>query len=614
MRYLNSPTLVLPAVVAFLLAGALILGQENLYFIVIIIGLGEVFVTAYHDIRNHNWSLDYIALLAMLVAIFSNELLAGAVIALMYTGGEALETYASHRAEASLASLLARIPKVAIVKHADGSSEEVPLSKVPSGAIIIVRTGELIPLDGLLASPSAVLNGANLTGEPLPETITQGAYVKSGSINVGEALDLTVSGTLQTSTYAKIINLVKNAQNDQAPLVRLAEKANIPFTFLTLFISTGVYILTGDISRVLAVLVIATPCPLIIAAPVAFIGGLSRAAGKNIIVKTPAVLETIARVKTIFFDKTGTLTLGEPELTSITVSDGTAHESQALSLAAALEYHSIHPLARAIVTEAKKRGFTAPPAQSVTEILGSGITGTVDGHTISIAQAPKTHHREGGISLLLIRDGNPFATFHFTDVLKENAKTLIADLTKAGYAVSLLTGDRKENAEEIFAGCKLTIYAECTPEEKYRIVTEARARGEVVAMVGDGLNDAPALARADVGIVFSGTENSASIDAAAVAILGRDVVLIQELFALSHRSVRIARQSIYTGIGLSTIGMLVAAQGFIVPVAGAIMQEGIDVAVILNALRAAFKPRASYKKIPQPKSGNRNGQSLVVNR
>lgn len=592
MRYLNATALILPATVALLLAGALVGKQENLYLVAIGIGIIEVGVVGYREIRRRSWSLDYIALLAMVVAAFSYEWLAGAVIAFMYTGGEALEIYASRRALASLSALLARIPKTALVKNGSENPEEIPLAEVQSGATIIVRRGELVPLDGLLDSPAALLDLANLTGEPLPEDVTRGAFIKSGSVNAGEAFDLVVSGTLSTSTYAKIIDLVKNAENDQAPFVRLAAKVNLPFTALTLLLSGGAYLLTGDVTRALAVLVIATPCPLLIAAPVAFIGSLSRAAGKNIIVKTPATLEILARARTIFFDKTGTLTLGEPRLTDTVLLAPHVTETQALSLAAALEFHSIHPLARAIIAAAHAKNLTPVPAQEVTEIIGNGIVGTLDGQRLSIAHAPAEHHQGGRISLLLTRDAVSVAVFHFSDVLKENAKELLAGLARNGFTLALLTGDRKEHAEAVFAGLPLTIHADCTPEEKYRLVEEAQARGEIVAMVGDGLNDAPALARADIGIVFSGTENSASIEAADVAILSRDVVLIRELFALAHRSVKIASESVYTGIGLSVFGMIIAASGFIAPVEGAVLQEGIDVAVIVNALRAAFRPRA----------------------
>lgn len=565
---------------------------EALYFILIGIGLIQITRVAVREIRTGSGSLDYIAFLAMMLSIFTHEYLAGAVIAIMYTGGEALEAYATHRAEASLASLLARIPKVALVKDSSGGLTEVPLALVTEGTTIVVRGGELIPLDGRLVSLHAELSLANLTGEPLPETITKGTVVKSGSVNVGEACEIIVSGTLATSTYAKIVDLVKNAEQNQAPFVRLTAAANLPFTALTLVISGGAYLLSGDITHVLAVLVIATPCPLIIAAPVAFIGGLSRAAGKNIIVKTPAVLESIARITTIFFDKTGTLTLGTPQLTGITLIDTLESEEYVLERAAALEFHSIHPLARALTTAAKERGLTPAPADEAKEVIGTGMHGSVAGKSYCILQAPEKHHKTGGISLVLNEGEHELAVFHFADVLKENAKNLIIGLTDAGFKVAVLTGDRKENADSIFAGLSLDICADCTPEEKYRLVAAAKERGEKVAMIGDGLNDAPALAKADIGIVFSGTENSASIDAADVAILGHDVLLIHELFALSKRSVRIANQSVYTGIGLSTIGMTLAAFGYIVPVEGALIQEGIDVAVIINALRSAFTPRA----------------------
>jgi len=563
----------------------------DLYLIAIAIGIIDVFVVAYRELRAGTTSIDFIAFLAMALALFTGEYLAGAVIAFMYVGGEALEAYAGRRAKASLAALLARIPKVALVKQTNGKFEEVSLGEVSAGATIIVRGGELVPLDGLLASPRAILNLANLTGEPLPETVSRGAVVKSGSVNAGEAFELTVVGTLATSTYAKIVDLVRDAQKHQAPFVRLTTAANLPFTILTLAISGGAYLLTGDLTRVLAVLVIATPCPLIIAAPVAFIGGLSRAAGRNIIVKTPATLESLAGITTIFFDKTGTLTLGSPKLTDIVPKSAHMTEAEALSLAAALEFHSIHPLARAVVAAARELNLSPAPATEAREVLGTGISGMVDGKFLTLEQASEGDHKEGGISLLLTADGNPLAVFHFSDVLKDNAKKFLTALTREGYKVAILTGDRKDHAEAIFAGLPLNVCADCTPEEKYRLVDEAKKRGEKVAMVGDGLNDAPALAKADVGIVFSGTENSASIEAAHVAILGRDVMLIGELFALSKRSVRIARQSVYTGIGLSTIGMLAAAGGAIVPVEGAIIQEAVDVTVIVNALRAAFKPR-----------------------
>lgn len=589
MRYLSSAQIFLPVVVAVLLGASLLTSSHMPALLAIAVGVAIVCAVSYREIRQGRFSLDYIAFLAMVVALVTREYIAGGVIAFMYVGGEALEAYASHRARSALEALLHRLPKTVLVEE-NGTTVETLLSEVRTGSVIIVRHGELVPLDGILLSQSATLTLANLTGEPLPQTIRAGAVIKSGSVNEGEAIRLTTTGILATSTYAKIIDLVRTAHEHDAPLVRLAERANLPFTLLTLAIAGGTYLFSHDITRVLAVLVIATPCPLIIAAPVAFIGGVSRAARKNIIVKTPAALETLARATTLFFDKTGTLTLGVPQLTNIVLlRSGT--EDTALARAAALEYHSIHPLAGAVVRAARSAELPLTPASEVKEELGRGIEGTVKGRRYRLAHAnpeARTAHR---ITLTLFEEEQPYAHFHFADVLKPDARNLLSDLIASGLTIAIVTGDTAVNAKEMFRGTGVRIYAECTPEKKYTIVDEARARGDIVAMIGDGLNDAPALARADVGVVFSGTENSASIEAADVAILDRSTACIRELQALSLRSVRIARQSIYTGIGLSVVGMLCASLGAIPPVTGAILQELIDVSVILNALRATFEPR-----------------------
>ncbi len=592
MRYLHATTLILPLAITTLLVVGLVSHSLLPYLIAILIGLGQVVLVSVKELAVRNYSLDYIALLALLLSGATHEFLAGTVIALMYATSEGLEAYAARRARASLSSLLDRIPKTALVKQGE-DVVETPLGEVTHGVHIMIRRGELVPLDGTLVSREAVLNLANLTGEPLPETLLHGALVKSGSVNEGEAIEIEVVGTLATSTYARIVDLVKDAERDQAPFVRFAAKANIPFTLITLLIAGGVYLVSHDLGRVLAVLVIATPCPLIIAAPIAFIGGLSRAAAKNIIVKTPVTLEAIASATTLFFDKTGTLTLGEPELVGISIVDQAMTETKALTLAAALEFHSIHPLARAVTVAAKEKGLTPVPATNVSETVGKGIEGDVAEAHIRIAQAPERQHRASHISLLLTRNGEPSAVFHFADRLKDHAKGLLFHLARERYKLAILTGDRAENAKEVFQNLRVVIHADCTPEEKFRLVDEGRAKGETILMIGDGLNDAPALARADVGVVFSGTENSASIEAADVAILGHDVRSIEELLVLSKRSVRIARQSVVAGIGLSTLGMLAASTGAIPPVSGAIIQEVIDALVILNALRSALPTRST---------------------
>lgn len=591
IRALAHPVFRLPLLVLASSALGVSFQLPLLYLVAIAVGIGVILVHSYHEVRDGNFSLDYIAFLALIVSAATGEYLAGAVVAFMFTGGEALEAYASARASQSLEALLARIPKRALVKMERGATREIPLASVPEGATIIVRHGELVPLDGQLLSASAILNTANLTGEALPETIQKGAFVKSGSVNEGEAIELSVSGTLKTSTYHRIVSLVADAKRDQAPLVRIADRANIPFTIITLVLATGTLLFTHDMSRALAVLVIATPCPLIIAAPIAFIGGLSRAARANIIVKHPAALEALARSSKLFFDKTGTLTLGTPRLARIALSAPDATEADALAYAAAVEFHSIHPLARAIAAAAEERQVPVRVAVNVIEHIGKGIHGTVDGVSVSLAQAVQPHTADDGIALALTVAGTHYATLFFADELKTDARALLGMLSTQGFETAVFTGDTRARAEHVFGKLPLTIYADCTPEEKYALVERARRDGTKVAVVGDGLNDAPALARADVGIVFSGTENSAAVEAASIVVLGSNLRHISTLLRIARRSFTLAKQSIVVGIGLSVFGMVLAAAGFITPIAGAVIQEVIDVVVILNALRSAGSAR-----------------------
>lgn len=583
MRFLFRPEFRIPLLVLASIAGGFAPGFPLLWLLGVAIGIGKIVWDSVEKIREGEYSLDYIAFLAMVVSIISGEYLAGAVVALMITGGEALDAYASARAEGALRSLAERIPKSAPVRQRDGSTVDTPLQDVKSGDTIVVRPNELIPLDGTLLSAGALLNESNLTGEALPVSVPKGAFIKSGSVNAGELLELSVEGTFETSTYMRLVHLVDEARKHQPKVVKLAEKANFPFTALALILAGAAWLVSGELSRALAVLVIATPCPLIIAAPVAFIGGLSRAARRMIIVKRPVTLEVLSRVKTVFFDKTGTLTLGEPVLTDIELVSASRTKEELLSIAAAIEFHSLHPLARAVCAARAARSAPLLEARAVKETVGVGIEGDVGNSRFRISKAAEARD---GISLSLFEGAIEIARFHFEDEMKENVTELFKTLREHGIRMEILTGDRKESAERLFGHFGIPIRAGLSPEEKYAAVDDAKKTG-VVAMVGDGLNDAPALAHADVGIVFSGTENSASIDAANAVILGRDIALVGELFETSRRSMRIAAQSIWGGIVLSTIGMIFAALGYIPPVLGALIQEAIDIAVIVNSLRAA---------------------------
>lgn len=571
-----------PAAVMLLLVAGVFTSAA--WALAILGGIAVIIKDAYVRIQEEDYALDYIAFLALAVSLATEHFGAGAIVALMFVGGKALEEYASRRAEGSLRELIERIPKTALVKGQDGTERQMPLSDITHGTIIVIKHGELIPLDGTLVSPAALLNEANLTGEAMPQGRRTGAHIKSGCVNAGEAFEMSVVGTLETSTYMRIVELVREARNRPARIVRLAERANMPFTIATLAISALAFALSGDIERVLAVLVIATPCPLIIAAPVAFIGGLSHAARHRIIVKTPAALEALTQAKTIFFDKTGTLTLGNPTLVETVMLDHAYDATHVLALAAAIEYHSIHPLARAMSAAREAARLPIIVARDVRETVGQGIAGVVNEQRYTITAAKPDG--KGGI-LLAFSDGtHDIAHFRFEDVLKDDAGLFLKWIESQGVHVEILTGDSPENAERALGHFGIPIRAKTTPQDKAAAIARARAFGPVI-MVGDGLNDAPALAHADVGIVFSGTENSAAIDAAAIAILGRDLGLIRELLEDARHTTKIAQESIWGGIILSVTGMLFAAFGHITPVVGALLQELIDVTVILNALRAA---------------------------
>ncbi len=553
----------------------------------IAIGIVRICIDGYLEIQQGRYSLDYIALAAMVVALVGDQYVAGAVVAVMFTGGKALEAYATQKAYTALKSLGDSIPKKSFVVRGD-SYTETPIQDIIDGEIVLIKPSEIIPLDGVLYSKEdAVCNLVNLTGEIEPTVYKTGTQIKSGAINVGHTIQLKVVGNFSSSTYHKISKLVDEARIHPARIVRVSEKVNVYFTLITAVIAITAYVISGDTTRLLAVLVIATPCPLIIAAPVAFIGGMSRLARKGIIVRKPSALEVISYAQTIFFDKTGTLTLGEPAYESMQIytQDSKYTESDFLRIASSIEIHSLHPLARAIVHETKKRNIQFDIAIDIREQIGKGITGTTQGKTYSIGTAVEKSSQHGIVLSIWSGDGDVLADIYFTDTLKDGAKEMLSTLVSDHVQVAVITGDTKENAARVFTDTSIAIHAESSPEDKYRIVDDAKKDGSIVVMVGDGLNDAPALSHAHAGVVFSGTENGASIEAADVVILDHRINKLQELYNASTYTMRIAKQSIYGGVILSIIGMSVAAFGYIPPVTGAFIQEIIDVVVIVNALR-----------------------------
>ncbi|MBI2439456.1 MAG: cadmium-translocating P-type ATPase [Candidatus Moranbacteria bacterium] len=565
---------------------ATVFGWTIFFIIVIVVGVVRLCVESFERIQRRRWNLDYIAFLALATAIILQSFFAGAVIALMVMVSAALEQYGSLRAKKTLEGLFKNIPKTVTLLQ-ENSRHEVSVQAVRDGDILLVRPHEMLAFDGRLLSGKALLNEANLTGELEPVIHKEMSFLQSGSINVGGVLEMRVEGDFEHSNYRKILSLVEEGKQHISPLVRLAERYNIVFTFFALALAGIVYLVTNDGERFLAVLTIATPCPLLIAAPLSFLGGLNKAARKNIVIKTPLALELLAKTKIFFFDKTGTLTLGEPRLVSVRVLDQAFSRDAVVALAAALEQHSFHPLAKAFLHEQAQMEGEILVVEKSKERIGEGIFGTILGQRYGLVRSSQAMNT-GQIVVDLQREKKVIAQFFFDDKIKNDVPGVFSYLKRRGYSLGILTGDRKRQAERLFGSFGVPIYAECRPERKVALIKQYQHKGHLVGMVGDGMNDAPALALADVGIVFSGTENSASTEAADVAIFGRDAWLIHDAIHIGRRSYHVAWQSILIGIGLSGLGMVIASFGFISPVQGAIVQEVIDIVVIVNALRSTY--------------------------
>jgi len=551
--------------------------------------------------------VDAIALVAMAGALAVGEYLAGAVIALMLSGGNALEASASRRARRELTALLARMPTIAH-RRAGGGWEEVPVEELAVGDEVLVRAGEIVPVDGELLGGEAVVDESALSGEPLPVTHARGATLRSGSANAGAAFELRATRLAADSAYANIVRLVRAAETQRAPFVRLADRYAAFFLPLTLALAAIAWAASGDPVRAVAVLVVATPCPLILAAPIAIVSGVSRAARSGVIVKGGAAIERLGEARTVLLDKTGTLTLGEPAVREVVVFDPSpaGGEEEVLRFAASVDQLSAHVLAEALVHEAERRGLPlAEPADAVEE-PGQGIEGTVDGRRVAVGSSSWLRSRgyevggaaavggdgeAAGLAKVAVGvDGRLAGVVVMADRLRDDARELAGELRAAGVRrVAMVTGDRAPVAERIAADTGLDqAFAEQSPEQKLAVVRSMRADPELapVVMVGDGVNDAPALALADVGIAMAGPGATISSETADAVIVVDRIDRVAAAVAIGRRALAIARQSVVFGIGLSAAAMLVAAFGYLPPLAGALLQEGIDVAVILNALRA----------------------------
>ncbi|MHC5654866.1 heavy metal translocating P-type ATPase [Stappia sp. ICDLI1TA098] len=559
--------------------------------------LAALIIEIVRSLAQGEVGLDIVAALSMSAALLFGETLAASVVALMYSGGTFLESFAEGRARREMSDLLSRVPRTA-TRHRNGALDEVPLDDIAPDDLLLIRQGDVAPVDGTVESAHAMLDQAALTGESMPVRLARGQEVMSGSTNAGDAFDLRVTRRAADSTYAGIVRLVEAAQASKAPMARLADRYSLMFLAVTIVLATAAWWLTGDPIRAVAVLVVATPCPLILAVPVALVAGLSRAAHFGVLIKGAKPLEALARIKTLILDKTGTLTDGRPQIVSIDTY-GALSEAEILYFAAALDQASKHPIAQAIVTSAQARGTALPVPENVVETPGEGVAGTVDGRTVVVGGADFVAAQVGaddpGSALLeagsvvvsLGVDGKLAGHLVMADALRSGTAELLSGLRRLGIGrIILATGDRRAVAEAVTEGLGLdALRADLTPDQKVLLVLTEREDGAVM-MVGDGVNDAPALAAADIGVAMGARGAAASAEAADVVLLVDHLDRLLPGIEIAQRSRRIAVESVVAGIGLSILGMIAAAFGYLTPVQGALLQEMIDVAVILNALRA----------------------------
>jgi heavy metal translocating P-type ATPase len=566
----------------------------------------ELAVEVAHTVLvEHSLGVDTIALVAMVGALALGQELAGAVIGLMFTGGASLEAIASRRARRELTALIQRAPKTAQLR-VEERLEEVPVDQVQPGDVVLVRTGEVVPVDGTLITPEAVIDTSTLSGEPLPETLRRGMPVLSGCANAGSPFDVRADRPAAESSYAALVRLVEQAQTQRAPMVRMADRYAGFFLPLTLLVAGLAWALSGDPVRALAVVVVATPCPLILAAPIALVSGLSRAARSGVIVKGAGAIETLGQARTVLFDKTGTLTVGTPDVRDI-VATGGWKPAELLRLAASVDRLSPHVLADALVAAAKEAELELTMPEDVYEEPGQGIEGHVDTYRVAVgsrafarmrgvpedeivATASTTNRGSGEAHVVVAIDGHVAGVIVMADELRPDAAKLMDRLRAEGIRhVAMISGDRRSVAERI--GRELgvdRVYAEQSADQKLEIVHRIAAEPDLhpVIMVGDGINDAPALAIADLGIAMAGGGATVSSETADAVITVDRVDRVADAVHTGRRAVSIARQSILVGMGLSMGAMGIAALGYLPPLAGALFQEAVDLAVTLNALRA----------------------------
>lgn len=563
-------------------------------------------------IRRRQLSVDIIAVLALAGALVVDEPFAGAMITVMLASGQLLEARAAARARRELSLLVGRAPRRARRRTGDGVVE-IPVDDVIVGDRLLVGTGEVVPVDGRLLS-AAVLDESALTGEPLPVDRIAGDDVRSGVVNAGQPLDLVATAVAAQSTYAGVVRLVEQAQASSAPFVRTADRFAILFVPLTLALAGVSWAISGDPVLAVAVLVVATPCPLLLAAPIAIMSGLSRAAHLGVVIKGGGALERLAQGRVMLFDKTGTLTQGHPVLADVVTAGDAFDADEVLRLAASLDQVSAHVLASAIVTAGTRRGLPLEMPADVQEVHGYGLEGKVGNRQVRLGKASwivgdsaptwvrqvrRRADLDGSLTVFVAVDGEPAGAFLLEDVIRPDAPRMVRALRNVGITrVVLVTGDRADIADMIgrIVGVD-TVLADCDPADKLAAIDRESGNGETI-MVGDGVNDAPALAAAGVGVALAARGATASSEAADVVLTVDRIDALADAILISRRSKRIALQAVLVGMGLSLVAMVFAAVGLLPPAVGAVVQEVIDVLAIGIALRAVLPGRVHTIAMP----------------
>lgn len=580
--------------------------HEVARWIAILVVGAVIAITAWdmvRDILRAHFGLDILALIAMIATLLVGEYIASLVIVLMLSGGEALEDYASRRAARDLTALLDRSPQTAHVldESADSAPRDVPVDEVVQGMELLVRPSEIVPVDGVLLSAHASFDESSLTGESVPVSREAGDEVLSGVVNGSNAVRIRALRRSADSQYQQIIALVHEAQESKAPTVRLADRFAVPFTLVSLLIAGIAWWIAGDPLRFAQVLVLATPCPLLIAAPVAFLGGLSRSAKEGVIVKGGGVIEQLARVRSAAFDKTGTLTQGRPELIEVRAAGG-VDADEVLRLAASAEQYSSHVLAEGVRRAAVDRGLRLAPAAHAEEIATNGVTATIEGRVVVVGKpayvaslAPDTRRTElasGQLAAYVAIDGRFAGALVLADAVRPDAAVVVEGLRQRGIErIVMLTGDADATAAAIAAPLGVNeVHAELLPGKKVSLAAEMTPRP--LLMVGDGVNDAPVLAAADIGVAMGARGSTAAGEAADAVVLKDSLLPVLRAVDIGRHTLRVAYAAIWIGIVLSVGLMLIAATGIIPAVAGAFIQELVDLATILYALRALTGPKS----------------------